>query len=178
MGVSGVGKSSIIKELFAIDSRFIYITPFTTRPSRGTEETKVSISDQEMNDLWNRGELLSINEIHGIRCGTSRSSITRVLEQNNIPVLDWPLSYLEVIKIAFPFQLYIVYVLPPSNEILQQRLMKEARHLDGNRLQNAYKELEVYKSLPQKICDLEIVSEENQTAKIAQMIYAGYLSSS
>jgi len=177
LGVSGVGKSSIIKELLTMDSRFIYIVPFTTRPSRGIEETKISISDQVMDDLWNRGELLSVNEIHGIRCGTPRSSITRVLEQKNIPVVDWPLSYLEVMKIAFPDQLYIVYVLPPSNEILQQRLMKEARHTNGNRLQNAYKELEAYKSLPQRICDLEIVSEENQILKIAQLVYAGYLSS-
>ncbi len=178
LGVSGVGKSSIIKELLALDKRFVYIVPFTTRPSRGAEDTKISISNEAMDDLWIRGELLSINEIHGIRCGTPRSSIVQALGQGNIPVLDWPLSCLEVMRLAFPNQLYVVYVLPPSIEILQQRLIKEGRHDDGDRFQNACRELEAYKSFETRICDLEIVSEEDKISEIAQRVYVGYLSNS
>ena len=178
LGVSGVGKSSLIKELLALDRRFVYIVPFTTRPSRGKEETKISVSDKEMDELWNRGELLSVNEIHSIRCGTPRLSIIQVLEQNSIPVLDWPIGCIEVMRQAFPSQLYIVYVLPPSIEVLQQRLIEEGRDVDGHRLQNARKELDAYKSSEYiGICDLEIVSEENKILEIAQTIYAGYLSS-
>ena len=177
LGVSGVGKSSLIKELLALDSRFVYIVPFTTRQPRGKEETKISISDKAMDELWNRGELSSVNEIHGIRCATPRLSIIQVLEQNSIPVLDWPIGYIEVMRQVFPSQLYVVYVLPPSIEVLQQRLIKGERD-DGHRLQNARKELDLYKSSEYiGICDLEIVSEENKILEIAQTIYAGYLSS-
>lgn len=179
LGVSGVGKSSIIKALLALDNKFVYIVPFTTRPSRGVEETKISISDKEMEELWSRGELLSVNEIHGIRCGTPRLSIIQTLEQNNIPVLDWPITCIEVMRQAFPNQFYAVYVLPPSIEILQQRLFKEKRGMNGHRLENAREELEAYQSFEYMgTCDLEIISEENKISEITQIIYAGYLSSS
>lgn len=177
LGVSGVGKSSIIKELITLDSRFSYIAPFTTRPSRGAIDTKICISGEAMDDLWDRGKLLSVNEVHGIRCGTPRSPIVRALKRGKIPLLDWPLSFIEVMKHAFPNQLYVVYVLPPSLEILQQRLIGDGRHMEGNRLQNAHKELETYMSSESvAILDLEIVSEENRIPEIAQEIYSGYLS--
>ncbi len=178
LGVSGVGKSSIIKELLVLDSRFIYIVPFTTRPSRGKEDTKISISDEVMDDLWSRGELLSVNEIYGIRCGTPRSLITKVLEEGNVPVLDWPLACLEVMTTAFPNHLYVVSVLPPSIEILEQRLMIDGRNNHEGRSRNTHRELANYKSSEfKRLCDLEIVSEENKLSEIAQSIYAGYLSS-
>ena len=177
LGVSGVGKSSLIKELLTLDSRFVYIVPFTTRVHRSRGETKISISNKEMDELWNRGELLSVNEIHDIRCATPRLSIIQVLEQNSIPVLDWPIGYIEVMKQAFQNQLYVVYVLPPSIEVLQQRLIKGERD-DGHRLQNACKELEMYASSQYLgVCDFEVISEENQILEIAEIIYAGYLSS-
>lgn len=178
LGVPGVGKSSIIKELLALDKRFVYIIPFTTRPSRGTGDTKISISNKAMDDLLSRGELLSVNEIHGIHCGTPHLPIVQALEQGKIPVLDWPINCMEVMKRVFGGQLYVVYVLPPSLEILQQRLMRDGRHTDEHRLQNAYQELEVYKSsIHAGICDLEIFSEEDKISQIAQAIYTGYLSS-
>lgn len=176
LGVSGVGKSSIIKELLALDKRFVYVTPFTTRLSRGVGETKISISDKEMDRLWIRGELLSVNEIHGIRCGTPLSSITQALEQGNIPVLDWPIGQMDVMKQVFLDQLCVVYISPPSIESLQQRLMKDGRDTDGHRLQSAHEELEAYESSRYAgVCDFEIVSEENQVSQIAQTIYTNYL---
>ncbi len=176
LGASGVGKSSIIKELLAIDRRFIYIVPFTTRPSRGTEDDKISVSNEVMNDLWNRGELLSVNDIHGIRCGTPRLSIMQALKQCKFPVLDWPISRIVVMKQAFPNHLHIVYVSPPSVEVLRQRLTKDKRDIDGSRFQDASKELETYWSSQYiGIYDFEVVSEENQVSKTAHAIYVNYL---
>ena len=178
-GVSGVGKSSLIKELLALDDQFVYIVPFTTRPSRGSHDTKISISDEAMDDLWSRGELLSVNEIYGIRCGTPRTFIKRVLDQDQTPLLDWPVSCLEVMRSAFPNQLYVVYVLPPSIHILQQRLMKDERPVNPQRWQNTVAELEAYKArVYAGVCDLEIVSEEDQIFETAQIIYTSYVSSS
>lgn len=176
LGVSGVGKSSIIKELLALDSRFVYIVPYTTRPSRGVEDTKVSISNEAMDDLWSRGELLSINEIYGIRCGTPRSSIVQALEHDKFPVLDWPLSCLGVMEMAFLNQFYAVYVIPPSIEALRQRLAKDGRDTAEHRLLSAREELRVYESSRYiGICNLKIVAEENQVPKIAYAIYTNYL---
>jgi len=97
LGPSGVGKSSIIEELLQLDSRFVYISPFMTRALREGEKNKISISGEEMDKMWNRGELLVINELYGIRYATPRLPIVQALAQGNFPVLDWPISRIEAI---------------------------------------------------------------------------------
>ena len=37
LGVSGVGKSTIIRKLLAMDERFVYISPYITRQLREGE---------------------------------------------------------------------------------------------------------------------------------------------
>ena len=176
LGPSGVGKSSIIEELIRLDCRFVYISPFLTRPLREGEKNKIPVSDEEMNKMWKRGEILTINELYGIRYATPRLPIVQALAEGNFPVLDWPVSRIKVMTQAFPDQLHVVYVLPPSIETLQKRLAKDNRDTDGRRLQSARDELGAYKvSRYAEVYDLEIISEENQVSKIAQAIYANYL---
>lgn len=176
LGPSGVGKSSIIEELIRLDNRFVYISPFITRSLRKGEKNKISISDEEMDGMWRQGEFLVINEFYGVRYATPRSPIEQALREGNFPVLDWPISRMDVMTGAFPNQLYVVYILPPSIEVLQRRLMKDDRDSDGHRLRNAREELEIYGSSRYSgVCDFEIVSEENQVPKIAKAIYAKYL---
>lgn len=176
LGTSGVGKSTIIKKLQTLDKRFVYISPFTTRPSRGLDEEKITVTDEVVDELWRKGDLLCINEIHGIRCATPRQPIERALKESNFPILDWPISRVSVMTEAFPNQLYIVYISPPSIEALQQRLASDNRDPDGHRLRSAREELEALESSRQAgIYDFEIVSEENQVQKVAQSIYENYL---
>ena len=176
LGPSGVGKSSIIEELLQLDSRFVYISPFMTRALREGEKNKISISGEEMDKMWNRGELLVINELYGIHYATPRLPIVQALAQGNFPVLDWPISRIEAITQAFPNQLCIVYVSPPSIEVLRQRLAKDGRDADGHRLRSAREELEAYESSRYiGIYNFEIVAEENQVPKIAHAIYTNYL---
>ena len=178
LGPSGVGKSTIIEELCRIDNRFVYISPYMTRPLREGEKNKISISGEQMDEMWSRGELLVINELYGIRYATPRLPIAEALAGGSFPVLDWPVSRIEVMTQAFPDRLHVVYVSPPSIEALRQRLAKDGRDVDGSRLKNASEELEAYWACRYVgICDLEVVSEENQMLKIAHAIYDSYLKS-
>lgn len=178
LGPSGVGKSVIIEELCRLDSRFVYISPYMTRSLRERETNKISISDKEMDGMWSRGELLVINELYGIRYATPRLPIIKALGKNDFPVLDWPVSKIDVMVQAFPNQLHVVYVSPPSIEVLCQRLAKDKRDIDGSRLQNACEELKAYwSSRYDGIYNFEVISEENQTLKIAQAIYSSYIKS-
>lgn len=174
LGVSGVGKSCIIEELIRIDGRFTYISPYVTRPLRDGEKNKIHISDKEMSERCGRGEFLVVNELYGIRYATPRVPIVQALAENQFPVLDWPISRMEVMVQAFPNQLYAVYILPPSIEVLQQRLAKDGRDTDGHRLRSAIAELETYSSSAYKLCDFEIVAEENKKSEVAQAIYEKY----
>ncbi|MBI2459148.1 MAG: hypothetical protein HYV53_01175 [Parcubacteria group bacterium] len=54
LGPSGVGKSAIIDELSKFDNRFVYISPYMTRPLRLGEKNKVAVSDEQMDEMWRR----------------------------------------------------------------------------------------------------------------------------
>lgn len=176
VGATGVGKTTIIKHLINLDKRFIYISPFTTRPSRGVDDDKIVVNDVTIDNMWRKGEFLCINHVYGTRCATPRQPIEQALKEGNFHVLYWPIGRVSVMTAAFPNQLYIVYVLPPSIEALQQRLVRDDRDAKGHRLRSARKELEMLESSRySEIYDFEIVSEENQVSKVAQTIYANYL---
>ncbi len=176
LGPSGVGKSLIIEELLRLDSRFVYISPFMTRSLREGEKNKISISSEEMDEMWNSGELLVINKLYGIRYATPRLPIVQALAQGNFPVLDWPISRIKTMTQAFPNQLCVIYVSPPSIEALRQRLTKDGRDMDGHRLRSAREELKAYESSRYiGVCNFEIIAEENQVPKIAHAIHSNYL---
>ncbi|MFH0740017.1 MAG: hypothetical protein V2B12_02775 [bacterium] len=177
LGVSGAGKSAIIEELVRLDNRFIYISPYMTRPLREGEKNKISITDEQMDEMWKKNELLVINELYGIRYATPRLPIIQALNEKNFPVLDWPISKIGTMRQAFPNQLYMVYIVPPSIEVLQQRL-KDGRDKDGKRLISAKEELNAYWASQYKgFYDFEIVSEVDQATSVALVIYKEYISS-
>jgi len=60
LGVSGAGKSVIIRELLKLDSRFRYISPFVTRPLRAGEIDKVHMDEAEMLERYKRGEFVVV----------------------------------------------------------------------------------------------------------------------
>ncbi len=179
LGPSGVGKSAIIDELSKLDKRLVYISPYMTRPLRPGERNKVAVSDEQMDEMWRRGELLVINELYGgIRYGTPRLPIVEALATGYFPVLDWPINRLEVMTQAFPSQLFAVYVSPPSIDVLRQRLAKDGRDADGTRLASATEELQwFWSSRYVGAYDYEIVSEDGRVAEIAEAIYSNYLKS-
>lgn len=179
LGPSGVGKSAIIDELSKFDNRFVYISPYMTRPLRLGEKNKVAVSDEQMDEMWRREEFLAVNELYGgIRYGTPKLPIIEALTTGKFPVLDWPIDQLELMTRIFSDRLFIVYVSPPSIDVLCQRLAKDKRDSDGARIVSAEKELRKYWSLEYAgLYELEVVSEDNKIPEIAARVYTSYLRS-
>lgn len=179
LGPSGVGKSAIIDELSKLDKRFVYISPYMTRPLRPEEKNKISVSDEQMDEMLRHGELLVVNELYGgIRYGTPRLPIIEALATKKFPVLDWPIDRLEIMTQAFPEQLFVIYVSPPSIDALCQRLAKDGRDTDGIRLASATKELQMFwSSRYVGLYDYKIISEDDRVVEIAETIYSNYLKS-
>lgn len=177
LGVSGVGKSSIIRELSKLDSRFIYIKPYTTRPLRKGEMDKIHIDDTKMDIMSRQGQFLAENCIYGIRYATPRGVIEKVFARNDFPVLDWPLYKLRIMHKEFPGRLYVVYLLPPNLQTLKQRLSRDGRDQLGRRFRSACVELLYYHTLCLKRgVDFAITSEEGNLKKCAMLIYERYMS--
>jgi guanylate kinase len=176
LGPSGVGKSTIIDELLRLNDKFIYISPFTTRPLRMGERNKISITNEEMDKMWWQGKFLIINKLYNIRYATPKLPIVQALANNAFPILDWPANHINILSQIFPKQLYKVYILPPSIKVLRQRLSKDGRDPNGYRLRSARQELKKYSvSKHSGTYDLEIISKEGQVPRIAQEIYTQYL---
>jgi len=178
LGPSGVGKSSIIQELCLLDDRFLYISPFTTRPLREGEVDKVHIGDGEMSAMDKEGAFLAVNQLYGTRYATPKAPVVEALRTGNFPILDWPVSQMETMEAAFPGKLYAVYILPPSAEVLADRLRRDGRDVTGDRLQKGIEELVAYENSDYEgLYEYCIVSEESNIMNVAKAIYDRYLRS-
>jgi guanylate kinase len=122
IGPSGAGKSTIMRELSVMDPKFQLATVYTTRPIRSGEYEKISASEDEIGILMNKNQLVNLNEIHGNKYGPSRLDIERNLSKGMWPMLDWAPDRINQLTELFPDQTVVIFVEPPSEEILVRRL--------------------------------------------------------
>lgn len=178
MGVSGVGKSTVIRALLQMDGRYRYISPLVTRPLRATETDKFSVTPEVLNGMRERDELLCINDLYGVHYGTPRRPIEVALESSEFPVLDWPVSKLGVMVAAFGDRLFRVYLAPPSLEELEARLRADHRDVSGERLARGKEELDMYRQgrMADK-SDLVLVIGHGEQGAAALAIHEAFLRS-
>ena len=175
LGVSGVGKSTLIRELIGLDSRFTYISPYTTRELRDGEADKIHVTKDQLEAMIERGEILTVNELYGIRYATPRKPIDDAFLKGHFPLLDWPIKKLEVMERAFPHRLCRVYLEPPSITELQRRLGNDNRDANGKRLLAAISELEeVSGGFLDGHFDIRIKNVDGQALMVAKQIYRHY----
>jgi len=175
LGVSGVGKTTIIKELLKLDDRFVYISPLITRPLRDGETDKVSVTVSQLQTAVDAGEILAVNDIYGVKYATPRQPITDAFRTECFPLLDWPIKRLDVMQEEFGDSLFRVYIEPPSVTELKRRLGQDSRDEGGHRLLAAISELERLwcGDLADKF-DLKVIADDNAGA-IAEHIFSAYL---
>lgn len=176
LGPSGTGKSTVIRILRQLDSRFCYISPYITRKLREGETDKIFMHEAKLRQREEANEFLVVNYNYGFYYATPRAAILSAFANNHFPILDWPIERLPVMRQAFPGRLFVVYLRPPSLEVLAERLSWDGRDLNGNRYQEAAKE---YVKFPlhilDELVDLVIESASSQEQQIAQAIYDAYL---
>lgn len=176
LGPSGVGKSTVIEALKRLDPRFVYISPYMTRPLRAGEINKVAVSDTELDRLNAAGQILVVNNLYGVRYATPRRPIEEALMTEKFPVLDWPVDRLPVMQQAFPGRLFTVYLAPPSLETLAERIASDGRDQNGSRFESAKAELGRYWAGDyDAVCDHKVVSADQQINMIATAVYTAYL---
>lgn len=177
LGPSGAGKSTIIQQLKALDTQFVYISPVTTRPPRPHETDKVFVDDATLDCMEQQGELLAINCIYDARYGTPRRPILDALEAGLFPVLDWPIQRLYMMQQTFSTRLCCVYVEPPDLQSLRFRLRDAGRDPNDLRFREAVAELEqLQRGGFDDLLDGRIVNANGRSNAAAEQIYQIYLS--
>jgi len=175
LGPSGVGKSHLMRALQELDSRYTYISPCTNRRLRDGETDKVHVSDSVMDRMAEAGEFLVINEKFGYRYATPRQPIGDAFAAHRFPLLDWPISRIDIMQQAFAGRLYVTYVLPPSLEVLAERLRSDARDPDGLRYREAVSEIERQQAGDyDALYDLAVVNHDNEAPAVAATIHTAY----
>jgi len=125
VGPSGAGKSTYAKKLLSEDNNFSFSISLTTRQPRDGEVNGVQydfVSVEQFKDYLNAGDLFEWEEIHGNFYGTRASSIKNAISQGHDLLLDIDIKGSFSFKNGFPNNTVIIFLVPPSLEILQSRL--------------------------------------------------------
>lgn len=143
---SGAGKSSLIAALLEQDTSVRQSVSFTTRaPRDGEVEGKHYhfVSREIFQQMITAGDFLEHAEVYGNYYGTSKKWIDHAM-QNGFDVvmaIDWQGAQ-QIIKL-FP-QIVGIFILPPSIEVLRQRLTargQDSAEVIERRLASAHEDM-------------------------------------
>ncbi len=174
-GPSGVGKGTIIKELFEHNKNLYFSVSATTRKPRPGEQNGVDYifkSQEEFeNDIANGG-MLEYAVYSRNYYGTPRSAVEEQLAAGHDVVLDIEIHGARNVKRLMP-EAVLVYILPPDMAELRKRLVgrnTESEDAIKLRLEAAYREL---KEAPD-LYDFFVVNDvvEQAAAKIENILEA------
>lgn len=174
LGPSGAGKSSMIDELLRLDSRFVAVAAYTTRPPRTRDKYRLSVAPEAFERITGRERLLALNELYGFRYGTSSAAISAALQSGRSVVADCPINGVDSFEESFPGRAFRAYVQPPSPEALRRRL-SDGRDGDGERLAAALIELHLLEHGDfDHLLDMRVVNADNAGAGTASRIYEAW----
>ncbi|MEO8886656.1 MAG: hypothetical protein ABI367_11375 [Mucilaginibacter sp.] len=173
LGVSGVGKSTIIKNLLGIDHKFVYIKPYTNRPLRPGEVEKNYMSTVELKKLISAGDILIMNKIYGFLYATPKNSIFECLANGKYPLLDFPIQRLAEVQKLLPNSIYSVYILPENIEELKKRLT----HGRINRLDFAINEISSIEKKELTGYDDVVINYHGKSIETSNFIYNSFINS-
>jgi len=143
---SGGGKTTIARHLLALRSDVGYSVSCTTREPRPREVDGKDYYFLTRDEFVRRrlaGDFAESAEVHGNLYGTLRSEIARVLGNGQHVIMDIDVQGARQIREVFPTSV-TVFVLPPSGEVLLERLRKrktESPQQLVSRLNSALQEL-------------------------------------
>lgn len=121
---SGAGKTTLLTRLLAAVPGLRFSISLTTRAPRSGEthgREYFFVMPEEFLQIRDQGGLLEWVEQFGHFYGTSRDYISRSLDEGYGIVFDIDVRGAKALKKSFP-QAVFIFILPPSLEILEQRL--------------------------------------------------------
>ena len=146
-GPSGVGKGTVLKNIFARNLNVKVSVSATTREPRLGEEEGTHyffMSREKFCEIVENGGMLEHAEYSGNFYGTPRDMVERELEAGHDVILEIETRGAMQIKNAYPDTL-MIFVMPPSMEELKKRLIErrtESEKVINLRLEIAKREME------------------------------------
>jgi guanylate kinase len=128
-GPSGVGKSTICREVARRIENVYLSVSVTTRPrGKGEKHGKNYwfISKEQFQQRVGRGEFLEHAEVFGHLYGTPKDKVEQALNQGKTVILEIDVQGARQVKVTYP-DAVMVFILPPSAKVLAERLGRRGR---------------------------------------------------
>lgn len=161
---SGGGKGTLIKEILRTMENISYSVSFTTRKMRQGEihgKDYFFVSPDEFESLVKQGDFLEYASVHGNFYGTLQHQVKKETDGGRDIILEIDVQGAESVKAKMP-EAVSIFILPPSFEVLRQRLVSRQTESDADlqlRLENAKTEVKFYKRF-----DYVVINEEKNRA--------------
>ena len=134
-GPSGVGKSVLVKAAVrwakrGLPGRLKLSVSHTTRPPRDGEQNGVHyyfVDAERFSAMDSAGDFLEQTNIYGNRYGTSREYVERELARGRHVLLELDSAGARQVREIFPQCSYTIFVMPPCEDALQERLRARAQ---------------------------------------------------
>jgi len=145
-GPSGVGKNTVLDELFKDFDGVSYSVSATTRERRKGEvegENYFFISEEKFKEIEAGDGFIESAVVHGHYYGTPKKFVDKKLDEGEDIILEIDTQGAKQVREKYPEAVYI-FLLPPSLEVLEKRLDKRGSENDKSkniRLKNARQEL-------------------------------------
>lgn len=145
-GPSGVGKSTICKEIISRVSDVYLSVSVTTRPRSEAEvdgQDYWFISEQEFKERIDKDLLLEHAKVFGHYYGTPKDKVIEALDAGKVAILEIDVQGAKQARAVFP-DAVMIFVLPPTAKDLAERMNNRGRE-DGEaaeeRLNGASREI-------------------------------------
>lgn len=162
---SGCGKTTIAKEILQRHPDFLFSVSATTRPKREFEthgKDYFFLTKQEFEERIQKDDLVEWEQIYDNYYGTLKSEVDAALQSGRSILFDVDVKGALSIKKRYPSESVLVFIEPPSIEVLNERLTNrktENVEIIKKRLARVPMELERGKEF-----DFRVVNDDLQTA--------------
>jgi guanylate kinase len=162
---SGAGKTTIVKAILAKYPSLLFSVSATTRPIRSGEiegRDYFFLPREEFERQITAGQLVEWEEIYGNLYGTLKSEVDKALSEGKTMLFDIDVKGAISIKRHYPSDAVLIFVKPPSFEVLRSRLLNRKTEDEATikqRLDRVPMELETGNQF-----DYQVVNNDLQTA--------------
>ncbi len=132
-GPSGVGKSSICKEVVKRLDNVCLSVSVTTRPRAEAEvdgQDYWFVSQQQFRKRIDEGSLLEYAEVFGHLYGTPKDKVAEALQAGKTVILEIDVQGARQVKLVYP-DAVMVFIFPPTEKELAQRIKNRGREEMG-----------------------------------------------
>jgi guanylate kinase len=171
---SGGGKGTLIREVLRTVPNIGYSVSFTTRARREGEEDGIHynfVSHEKFENLIEQGEFLEYALVHGNYYGTSRTQVEKETAAGRDIILEIDVQGADLVR-EKTSETVEVFILPPSFEVLRERLIARQTETQENlalRLGNSLSEVQQYTKFDYVIINDKL---EKGVTDLQSIIYA------